>query len=135
MLTISGISESHSIAVNKYNPMGTIIEAKCICGFTNEMFLGGGKLSFQTYAAFPYYCKSCKSLFVENFLAENKSCKKCSSTDILPYYDDTLRSHASNKEIFGWNVDKFTLKLTDDKYLCPKCGEYSLIFTPVGYWD
>jgi ribosomal protein L37AE/L43A len=127
-----------SFAVQKvpvFYGLGDIIEAKCECGFSAEIFVGGGKFNFKTYCGFPFYCNNCKTLYCGNYLKEEWLCKNCNSSDVLPYNNDSLREHTSNKVIFGWNVNEKRFELTDDNYLCPSCHKFSLKFSSVGNWD
>ena len=123
-----------SFAVQKvpvFYGLGDIIEAKCECGFSAEIFVGGGKFNFKTYCGFPFYCNNCKTLYCGNYLKEEWLCKNCNSSDVLPYNNDSLREHTSNKVIFGWNVNEKRFELTDDNYLCPSCHKFSLKFSSV----
>ena len=47
--------------------MGSLISAKCKCGYDRRMALGGGMRNHLTYCAFPCYCQDCKSLYVAYF--------------------------------------------------------------------
>jgi RNA polymerase subunit RPABC4/transcription elongation factor Spt4 len=115
--------------------MGDIIIAKCDCGFSQQLSVGGGRLNYQTYCGFPYYCKNCKTLFNNNYLAEEHFCGNCNSADVLPYDNDSLRAHIRDEAVFGWNLDGKTIYLTDDNYLCPQCQNFTLKFSSVGNWD
>ena len=42
--------------------MGSLVVAKCQCGFNKSFSLGGGMDNHLTFCAFPCYCYDCKSL-------------------------------------------------------------------------
>lgn len=71
--------------------MGSLITAKCECGFDKRMALGGGMRNHLTYCAFPCYCKDCKSLYLADLFSNNASCTKCESKNTLPYDDNRMR--------------------------------------------
>jgi hypothetical protein len=117
--------------------MGSIIKAQCKCGYEHEMHLGGGMLNFTTNCNFPVFCSKCRSLFEANILDKNLTCPKCHDSDIIPYYDKSLCSEKGN-EVFSWNMQEEIgreLILTDGKYLCPNCGQFSMSFVACGHWD
>jgi len=117
--------------------MGSIIQAHCDCGYQREILLGGGMMNFTTYCNFPAYCSKCKGLFEANLFKKELECPDCENNDALPYDDDSLCKQKS-KPVFDWNVQdeigKY-LELTDGKYLCPKCSQYTMSFRHVGCWD
>ena len=119
--------------------MGSEVIAKCQCGLTATILIGGGMESFSSTCYFPCYCESCKSVVQCNLLAKKKSCPICESTTIVPYDDPSLSSHAGTRVVADWNM-KFQLgrelKLTNGKYKCPGCGQMSLHFLSSGLnWD
>ncbi len=71
--------------------MGSLISAKCKCGFEKKVALGGGMHSHLTYCAFPCYCQDCKSLYVADLYSDDTSCTECGSQNILPYDDNSMR--------------------------------------------
>jgi len=114
---------------------GDIIQAKCECGFEQNLFLGAAKSNFETYFAFPFYCDGCSSICVLNILDDNSACKDCSCEDPIPYDSDTLRLHFSDVVVFGWNANSTTRYIYNDLHLCPKCKEYKMRFSQIGNFD
>ena len=39
--------------------MGLLIQAKCSCGFTQNVSVGGGMATYREKATFPFYCANC----------------------------------------------------------------------------
>jgi hypothetical protein len=51
---------------------------------------------------------------------------------------EIIRYVSTNINVFDWNtMDELgrDLILTDEKYLCPSCKNFSMIFSPAGRWD
>ncbi|MFC2172120.1 hypothetical protein ACFLU6_05750 [Acidobacteriota bacterium] len=117
--------------------MGGIVKAQCQCGYEREMLLGGGMSNFTTHCNFPAYCRDCEDLVEVNLLQKKTSCPKCKGRDITPYDDDSM-CQEKGEPVFSWNVQEELggeLILTDGRYLCPNCGEFSLCFQEAGCWD
>ena len=114
---------------------GDIVQAKCECGFEETIKFGAGKSNYKTVCNFPFFCNSCSSFVVLNYLSEKPVCKLCRSEDVTPYDNDKMRALKSDKPVAGWNANDRTFILTDDFYLCPKCKEFKLLFTSIGYFD
>ena len=111
--------------------MGTIITAKCNCGFdTGEMYLGGGMVSHTRVNAFPNYCKDCKSLFVANMYNETIICNKCKSSNTVPYNNADV---VKNLDEISFTLGEFRLSAKNS--LCPECNQFSLEFVFDGMWD
>ena len=105
--------------------MGIMVSGRCGCGFkTAIMYLGGGRLNFQTVNNMPCYCKDCKTLFESNLYDENAKCANCKSRNFIPYTDENLNSG-----------NDFYMGLKREKNFCPVCQTYSLHFNFIGNWD
>lgn len=58
--------------------MGSIVDARCECGFdTESMFLGGGFVSFMTLCRAPALCSECMKMVVANYLEDHQVCDAC----------------------------------------------------------
>ncbi len=117
--------------------MGSVIKARCDCGFEREMLLGGGMRNSTTHCNFPLYCKECRAFLEGNLLKKGLVCPKCKSADVVPYDDANLCSRKGDL-VFNWNLEDQVgrhLVLTDGDYVCPKCGKFTLSFMDVGRWD
>lgn len=71
--------------------MGSLISAKCKCGYERRMALGGGMRNHLTYCAFPCYCQDCNSLYVADLFSDDTSCEECGSQNTVPYDDNSMR--------------------------------------------
>ncbi len=118
--------------------MGSMINAKCKCGYVKEnMCLGGGMMNFTTECSFPYYCEDCNSLVEANVYDANKKCPECNSNNLISY-DDRKICKPKGNEVFSWNVSGEIgkeLTLSEGDYLCPDCGKFNLRFEHYGCWD
>jgi DNA-directed RNA polymerase subunit RPC12/RpoP len=114
--------------------MGTLLKGEC--GYeTDNLLLGGGMHSFKTYFGFPYFCNSCRSLFVGNYLNKEQLCPECLSKETVIYSGDSL-CHSTGKDIFNWRIDdKKILTLTEGDYFCTNCSTFELHFGKRGAWD
>ena len=58
--------------------MGQILSAWCECGFgASNLWVGGGRHSFQSYCGVPALCKACQAFGVYNYLDFNPKCGRC----------------------------------------------------------
>ena len=117
--------------------MGSIVKAYCGCGYERLMPLGGGMMNFTAHCNFPVYCPKCKVLFEANLVRKAIKCPECGDRNVLSYENDEL-CRKKGEAVFEWNLPGKlggTLKLTDGKYLCPKCGKYTMSFSDMGNWD
>ena len=67
--------------------MGTIIEAKCKCGFTSgDIYQGGGMSNFQKIDMEPAICRKCKKFLVLDYKLKENKCPYCGT--IAVFYND-----------------------------------------------
>jgi hypothetical protein len=113
------------------------------------MLLGAGMVSSQTLCAAPAICDRCHAFTVLNVLRANplvellRRPRRCSSCggQYRSYDDPALREPSPSgrklAEVFSWRLPgaSRTFRLYDAGYLCPGCGEFTLRFENVGYWD
>lgn len=117
--------------------MGLILQARCKCGFTSEnLFLGGGMMSFGTHCAMPALCPTCHRLEVCNVLSERVRCSKCQGP-VTFYTDKSLQSSMKTRRrpVFQWNLDDRKLVLPDVGFRCPACKKLTMRFLDSGRWD
>ncbi len=78
-----------------------------------------------------------------NWLENDPQCKACSGKVVF-YNDPSLQEEMPNsskdskdtKKVFSWNAYPMgVFVLPDTNYLCPQCGNMTLRFKQVGYWD
>ncbi len=138
--------------------MGSILQAKCICGYeSEEFFLGGGMSDFGDKLEVPYYCDNCShvgslNLFkrltatdmvdgVESELRKRITCKKCKRK--VQYYGKLKKDFAQpttdeDKFVFEWghlfsDIGQYSLSAT--MQYCPTCKKVTLLFYDIGCWD
>ena len=113
--------------------MGTILYAKCKCGYEKDnIYVGGGMSNFRTYNPFPHYCQDCKIMFEANLYDEQISCTECGSSNIVPYDDPSV---CNTDESIPRSRSTKVWVLTDGECLCPNCGEMTLKFETVMNYD
>ncbi len=117
--------------------MGTIFNAHCTCGYKKQgLFLFQGRMEAFCTCDFPFYCESCKTLFIGNLLDDDLCCPDCGE-DTVYSYEDQRAGFRGEKESFSWHVMEIEreVKLNEAGNLCPQCGKFSLAFEDVGCWD
>ena len=119
--------------------MGTIIIARCQCGFYSGDFHAGGSMvgSVEAFYA-PALCEKCGIFLVENYLQKHARCPECRSR--VTFYNEPRlqdQSWCSGKTALSWHVGegKEVFELPDTGYLCPNCGEKKLRFSEPAHWD
>ena len=125
--------------------MGSILAAKCSCGFEYDWInAGGGMLDFHEVCNVPALCRNCNILVVKNYLHKFCRCPQCRKKVIF-YTDPSLQKDplevvdetGEDNSLFYWNInyDDKPCILPNTKYLCPLCGKFDMIFEDVGCWD
>src|SRR3954467_14049465 len=116
--------------------MGDMATARCECGYSADLILGGGMANFQTECLFPVYCGVCRSLQCANLLDAPVMCPKCGSSDVVAYDSPELLGEAGAGEVFSWHLAGLDreLQLSDGRYLCPSCQQMQLQFEQTGCW-
>jgi len=129
--------------------MGSVLQAKCSCGFeSDELFLGGGMMDMGAICNIPYYCDHCEIVGTINILKKNTDellhrelkkdikCKKCRRK--IQYYGEISEDNFESQEdyAFDWSFgfDKRYL-LHDKLYHCPKCKKEKMKFYMTACWD
>jgi phage FluMu protein Com len=122
--------------------MGGMVIAKCSCGYSSEeLYLGGGMINFDSNCSIPFYCDNCDVVYAANILSEyglknEHKCPKCNR--VAYYYGEIKDNHIdfSEKSVFDWLVnDNSTYFLSDSIYHCPKCKKENMKFLSLGCWD
>jgi len=123
--------------------MGTIIQAKCECGFkSKEIYAGGGFKNSEDVLSAPALCTNCYTFTVRNYFSRYNYCSKCKSK-VTFYNSDKLwkDKNVSQDEfdsIFWWNIDFLNNKafiLPNTLYLCPECKKFKMKFYFCGFYD
>lgn len=98
--------------------MGLILSAKCPCGVEAEVVAGSGML--EGSACLPAWCKARQRLDTARAQSRRPRCKQCrGALQLLKLFDSPeLRE-----------------EVTEAPLPCPRCGEPTLRFEPIGLWD
>ena len=92
--------------------MGSILAAKCSCGFEYDWInAGGGMLNFHEVCYAPALCKECNIFVVKNYLQMFCKCPQCKKK-VLFYNDPSLQKEPLKvvdeteeyDSIFYWNI-------------------------------
>ena len=114
--------------------MGQAFSAKCKCGYKTEVATGGGRATPNS-CLFPVFCKDCQKQEASNVSAPVPTCTLCGSTNVVPYDAEELKQKDGETILEccenGAQPGKF-INLTDGKYYCPSCKEYTLSFERTG---
>lgn len=116
--------------------MGSILKAECSCGFVTTFPAGGGVLNFTDTCFAPAICVDCGEFFIRNYFSKFIKCPKCHKK---AYFYDNPSLHSNeitDNIVFSWNLqDEREFILYDKDYLCPKCKQFSLRFSELGFFD
>ena len=124
--------------------MGTMVEARCECGYSSgTMTLGGGRNDHLRRCGFPCFCKACKNIFNGNLFASKVFCSQCDTSSYVTYDDPSLvlarePTDCLDQEIFSWNTRERIgrdVTLNSDKYFCPSCELFELRFVVVALYS
>ena len=123
--------------------VGSILVAKCQCGFVSvDIDAGGGMFDHDTNCTMPAVCTTCSILFEENIMTDQPiRYPKCSREASLYHSDPSLKSEEhSDNTVFDWNFTRDnshrdSVYLWDTKYYCPKCKKVEMTFFHWGMWD
>ena len=102
--------------------MANLYTASCKCGFEGSVRTGGARKTFQTECYFPFYCKQCGLINV-NEMEPHDHCPRCKSGEIKPYGDATTSLDSRFKMVTSYHYSAPT-----EGNFCPKCGAFTLNF-------
>jgi hypothetical protein len=118
--------------------VGSLINAKCSCGFSMDFAAGGGFTSFKTLCAAPAVCNECHEFIISNYIEIKPKCPK-GHKNVIFYNDLSLQMPSSKPigSVFSWNIGerKPVFELGNQPYYCPKCKKFELYFSNIGNWD
>ncbi len=110
--------------------MGSMVKAKCPCGFQKGVRIGGGMLTFLTESVFPHYCKRC-GLVEVNICERKKRCPTCSSSRVYAYGSSRVSPHDNGDRTIAWQE----YAASASQHFCPSCKKYHLNFEEIGSFD
>ena len=104
--------------------MGSILKAKCSCGYASSSLYIGVGMMFTADAPLNliFYCDDCSLVQTEFSDSDKYLCLDCMN-EITPY--------AKGDEEVEYGYEPENCK----KYHCPKCKNESLYFKETGLWD
>ena len=105
--------------------MGTILKAKCECGYENEKIYLGSGLEDIGVCYFP-------ALKNGSSLIEMKDIRKKQNHLEYIFYNDNLLYNSGDSEGI-YNAWEFKLK--QEHNFCPKCKKYDMSFIYLGQYD
>ncbi len=129
--------------------MGSVHTASCQCGFTTDVTVGGGRMTFHQDSKFPFYCQSCGLVAVNVApLARDcteTTCPQCNAEGAVQYgvppvsLHDMRRSPGKLVSQF-WEKQKPQEKhwaalqwgsreASESGHLCPACHQITLKFS------
>jgi hypothetical protein len=119
--------------------MGIGIEICCPCFGSYKLSIGPSPRPPKK-CWFLFLCRDCRCCSSLNIHAAQLRCQHCESEDVVPYGDPDAIGERGEKVIFQcWPCERFSpdvLTLTDGKYWCPTCGQYTASFRDGGIrWD
>jgi hypothetical protein len=119
--------------------MGIGVKVSCPCfgSFTLQV---GPRIAPPRYCLFPFLCTTCKAESCLDIHAERLACEHCGSASVMPYGSAPAVGELGPNVVFAcWRSDRFSaneLTLTDGRYWCPTCREYTARFEDAGIrWD
>jgi sorbitol-specific phosphotransferase system component IIC len=127
--------------------MGSVHKASCSCGYTNDVTIGGGRLTFLEESVFPFYCCDCGLVEVNVAKLSDQcteaTCPICGKKNITRYgippvslFD--LRPPPAKKFWQFWKkkwmpshiaaLRCWNLEASESGHICPSCHEMTLKF-------
>lgn len=106
--------------------MGSIINAKCICGYkTKDLYFGAGMEDFKTECSVPALQNGSAQIEMKNY-------KKKHLLAEYIFYTDSLFTELIDS---SKTINFFNVKIHQENNLCPKCKNYTMSFIDVGCFD
>ncbi len=118
--------------------MGSVLTARCECGYNKLLKVGYAMLSMGKSCYFPFYCQKCAIIFEGNYLKSQENCPKCRSKKVIPFDHSDLQKVKGTKVLFYiYLFDQHQDKegINDGFYFCPICCNYTLQFVEDQYMD
>ena len=103
--------------------MGSIYQAKCLCGFEKNIRVGGTMSDYQTHSYFPFFCKTC-GLVEVNISSRKVRCPQSRIHRIVQYGLPPLSPKDDTDREMSWE----RYSAGKGPHLCPNCQRHHLIF-------
>lgn len=104
--------------------MGSIHKAKCECGYSSGVKVGGTRASYKTESYFPYFCDSCGLVDI-NVVAENLACPRCHGQTVSEYGKEPISKNNDSYLV----LQNFSRSARRDGNFCPSCKNFTLTFS------
>lgn len=104
--------------------MGSLSQAKCCCGFSQAVKVGGTMRDYLRCSTFPFYCSSCGIVEVNIATEGVHQCPKCQSQDIIQYGNDKVSNPTQFNNYLRWG----NFSCGHKGHLCPSCKQQTLSF-------
>ena len=65
--------------------MGSLVEAKCSCGYTANGSVGGLRCNYLDVCSFPFLCKDCDEMVRGNLYEYRNRCPACGGANMISY--------------------------------------------------
>lgn len=110
--------------------MGTIVIAKCSCGYANRICIGGNMREPKTTGRIPCLCSKCGNFVqaLQHLLPQ--PCSNCGG-HLKTYMSPLLKQNDGERCIAA----SYDFELDDGHYFCPSCKSMSMKFENVGCFD
>lgn len=106
--------------------MGSILLAKCPCGYEqDDLLLGCTRSSAEWLLSMPALCESCKIVTAVNLQDPKARCPECAGAAV-PYSDANMKrpeDQGSPPSFFENDLDE------SHRYRCPRCAEVTMVFS------
>ena len=102
--------------------MGSKGQAKCSCGFSQTVNVGGGMKNFLEFSEFPFYCNQCGLVSVN--IAKDSCCPSCNNKEPTAYGNEAISTPTKFNSVLAWGE----YNCGENGHLCPKCKNKEMFF-------
>lgn len=104
--------------------MGSIHKARCECGYSSGIRVGGTRATYRTESYFPYCCDICGLVDV-NIAAEKLECPRCHGMAVREYGKEPI-SQTNDSHLV---LQNYSHEARENSNYCPSCKKFKLIFS------
>jgi phage FluMu protein Com len=108
--------------------LGSFHQAKCECGYSTTVQVGGARATYKTESFFPYFCGVCGLVDV-NVAAEKIECPRCHGQTVNEYGKEPISQNNDSYLV----LQNFSRGAKRDGNFCPKCKNFTLSFASAIY--
>ena len=116
---------------------GTIVSASCPCGYSKKLSLFGGRRNFKTVCLFPALDTTKHDIALYNVFEYPDTEQSPGPPGLISYASPRLMPEHPSEAVAFWRIQSLgkTLTLYQGGYVCPRCGQRTMTFRSVGFWD